>query len=270
MSRLLTGATLGALLIFAPGVARAQTSLAHPVAPAAPAPGFFTGYNFHMNADAMSGGEDTADAFDWDANFGGDFDFVDYGFGRLNFLANYHVVLGNQLRVFDPNQGNYTLELSSSIRAGRTEVAGVFHHISRHLSDRPKVFAIAWNEAAVRISRPLDQGRWHGAIQGTVGRTTERAYVDYVWQAEADANARYDLNPHLAATVAGSVTTIGVDATVAGRDRLTGARGEAGVLLTGTRGALQLFVAIDRRIDADPIDRRIRTFGLFGFRLLSR
>jgi hypothetical protein len=73
----------------------------------------------------------------------------------------------------------------------------------------------------------------------------------------------------VAATIAGSVTTIGVNADVAGRDRLTGARGEAGVLLKGTHGALQLFVALDRRVDADPIDRQIRTFGLFGFRLLS-
>ncbi|HEY7790922.1 MAG TPA: hypothetical protein VIC33_10445 [Vicinamibacterales bacterium] len=269
MKQLLMVAALGALML-CPSAARAQTSLAKPVTPSAPSPGFFTNYTFHMDAASLSGGDDTAEAFDWDANFGGDLDLIDYGAGRLNFLANYQVVLGNQLRVFDPNQGNYTLEFSSSLRVGRTEFAGVFHHISRHLSDRPKAFAIAWNEAALRVSRPLDAGRWHATLQADLGRMTERAFVDYVWQAEGDATARYDINAHVAAVFAGSVTTIGTDAAVAGRGRLTGGRGEAGVLLSGTRGALELFAAVDRRIDADPIDRQIRTFGLLGFKLLSK
>lgn len=262
---------VGAMLaLAAASPVRAQTSLAHPVTPPAPAPGFFTGYTFHMNAASMQGGNDAQDAFDWDADFGGDLDLVDYGRGRVNFLANYQVILGNQYRVFDPNQGNYTLEVSSSLYAGRTEIAGVFHHISRHLSDRPKIFAIAWNEAALRVSRPIEAGRWHGAIQGAIGRMTERAYVDYVWQAEGDARAQYNFNRHVAATAAASVTTIGVDPSVAGRSRLTGASAEGGLKLIGTHGALELFAAVDRRIDADPIDRQTRTFGLFGFRLLSQ
>ena len=40
--------------------------------------------------------------------------FVDYGHGRVRFVANYEAVLGEELRNFDPNQGNYLLDLSAS------------------------------------------------------------------------------------------------------------------------------------------------------------
>jgi len=255
---------LAALLIPAP--VAAQTSLAHPVTPPAASPGFLTNYNFHLDAAMMSGNDPR---FDWDANFGGDLDVVDYGFGRLNFLANYQVILGNQFRSFDPNQGNYTLEFSSSVRTHGVEIAGVFHHVSRHLSDRLKLFAIAWNEAGVRATHVLDRGRWQASIQGDAMRVIEKAYVDYTWQLEGDVNVRYDMNKYWALTGTGRLSTIGVDAAIAGRSRLTGGRAEAGVVLNGRRGAVELFVAYDRRIDADPIDRQTQTFELLGFKLLS-
>ncbi len=262
-------AALGAaLVLLAASPLRAQTSLTHPVTPPAPSPGFFTNYNFHMNAASLTGNSDPG--FDWDADFGGDLDLVDYGAGRLNFLANYQVILGNQLRVFDPNQGNYTLEVSSSLRVGRTEFAGVFHHISRHLSDRSKLFAIAWNEAGVRVSRLTTAGRWRLATQGTIAKVVEHAFVDYSWEAEGAADVRYRLNRHWAAIGGASLTLMGVDHAVFGRQRQTGAQAEGGVRLEGTKGALELFVAVDRRIDASPVDLETRTFGLLGFRLLSR
>ena len=55
--------------------------------------------------------------FVWDTNFGGELDFVDYGLGRTTFAANYEAVLGEEFRRFDPNQGNYLLDLSTSARA---------------------------------------------------------------------------------------------------------------------------------------------------------
>jgi hypothetical protein len=255
------------LLVSAP--LRAQTSLSHPVTPPPPGPGFYTGYNFHMDADSIDASSSDP-AFDWDADFGGDLDLIDYGAGRLNFLANYQVVLGNQLRVFDPNQGIYTLEFSSSVFVGHTEIAGVFHHISRHLSDRTKLFAIAWNLAGVRASRAMNHGRWHSTAQGTIGKVVEHAFVDYRWEAEGEADVRYDVNRHIAAIGGGSLTSMSVDHAMFGRSRQTGAHAEGGVRFTGDKGAIELFVAYDRRIDADPIALQTRTFALMGFRLLSR
>src|SRR5579872_5528329 len=115
-----------------------------------PDPGFMTRYDFHLSADAL-GIRDPR--FSWDARFGGEIDVIDYGIGRVSTVIDYEAVLGDELRAFDPNQSLYTLEASSSVRLGQAELVGVFHHVSRHLSDRAKLFPIAWNIAGVRALR---------------------------------------------------------------------------------------------------------------------
>ena len=99
---------------------------------------FLPRYDFHLVRRRRSPSDDDP-RFSWDTHFGGDFDFVDYVAGRATFVADYEAVLGSEFRPFDPNQGNYTLEaFVVGARRASTEVAGVFHHVSRHLSDRPK------------------------------------------------------------------------------------------------------------------------------------
>ena len=110
--------------------------------------------------------------FSWDTYFGGDVDFLDYVVGRLSGLADYHAVLGDEYRPFDPNQAYYTLEVSSSYRIGETEIAGVFHHVSRHLSDRPKQLAIAWNVAGRGVLRRFERQGHDGRSAG--GRRRDR------------------------------------------------------------------------------------------------
>src|SRR5262245_62249867 len=95
---------------------------------------FMSRYDFHMSAAGLA---DPDPRFSWDTHWGGDFDFIDYAHGRMMFLADYQVILGRENRLFDPNQGNYTLAVSGSLRIKGTEFAGVLHHVSRHLSDRP-------------------------------------------------------------------------------------------------------------------------------------
>ena len=58
---------------------------------------------------------------------------------------DYEPVMGNELQPFDPNQGNYGIELLGAGRRGEFELGLVFHHTSRHLGDRAKDFGIAWN-----------------------------------------------------------------------------------------------------------------------------
>ena len=96
-----------------------------------------------------------AEQFVWIADYGGDVDLLGYGAGRVNFLANYEAIVGEEFRRFDPNQGNYILDVSSSLRRGALELAVVFHHVSRHLSDRPKTFHIDWNMVGIQAVRPV-------------------------------------------------------------------------------------------------------------------
>jgi hypothetical protein len=252
------------------GVTIAARAIAQPPLPAPtvapPEPQFLARYNFHLMAASL-GSDD--DRFKWDSHFGGDLDLVDYVKGRANILADYEAVLGNQLRAFDPNQGNYTLEASSSIRAGATEIAGVFHHVSRHLSDRPKIFAIAWNVLGVRVLRRLEVSGATFDVQGGIGHVTQRAFVDYVWTAYGDVVIRRPINHRLVAYAHGNGELFGIDA-ASSRGTQQDGRFEAGIRILGTAAALELFAGLERRIDADPIDEQPQRWTLAGFRIVSK
>ena len=109
--RLMRRAACAACLVcaFAPR-ARAQWIAPPPVDPPVHA-AFMPRYDFHLSADATASGDDR---FSFDTHFGGDIDLVDYKHGRGTILIDYQAILGDQLRPFDPNQGNYLLEVSSS------------------------------------------------------------------------------------------------------------------------------------------------------------
>src|SRR6476620_3926775 len=113
---------------------------------------FIPRYDFHLSADRLSSGDAR---FIWDTNFGGEVDLLDYAVGRATFTGNFESVLGNQFRNFDPNQGNYLLDSSLSLREHGTEAAALFHHTSRHLSDRFKRAPVAWNMFGVRVQRAV-------------------------------------------------------------------------------------------------------------------
>lgn len=234
---------------------------------AAPRVRLFTDFDFHL-AIAQVGSDD--EQFVWDADYGGDIDLLDYGTGRVNFLANYEAILGEQLRRFDPNQGNYTLDISGSWRVGRLEVAGVFHHISRHLADRRKTFPIDWNMVGVQVRRPFAAGQAAGEVHGRALWTIKRSFVDYRAEYGGGASVRRPVHPRLALVGSGGVTIVPVDASVFGRGTQTGASLEGGVRIDGTGAAMEFFVAVERRIDASPFDRQPRTWGMVGLRLVGR
>ncbi len=246
--------------------ARAQPPLPTPSQPP-PTPEFLAHYNFHLSAESIAGGNER---FKWDAHSGLDVDFVDYVSGRANILVDYEVVLGNEIRLFDPNQGNYTLEASASGRAGATELAGVFHHVSRHLSDRPKQFAIAWNVLGVRVLRRVKAGGTTFDIQGGAGRVVQRAYVDYAWTANVDVVIRRPVNERVGVYAHGLGELFGVDAAVSTRGTQEDGRVEGGLRINGAAAALEIFAGFERRIDAYPIDRRPGRWGLAGFRLVGK
>ena len=244
----------------------AQAPLLKPEAAPASAD-LLSNYNFHLSADALNIDDPR---FSWQTHFGGDFDLVDYVKGRANILIDYEAVLGDQLRLFDPNQGNYTLEASGSARVNGTEVAGVLHHVSRHLSDRPKDFAIAWNVLGVRVLRQASAAGVAMELQGSAGKVIERAFVDYAWTADADVVLRRPIAPRVGVFAHGFGQLIGVDHAIAGRDARQGGRLEGGVRLNGRGGAVELFAGLERRIDADPLDGLSQRWLFAGFRFVSR
>jgi hypothetical protein len=221
---------------------------------------------FHLNAEHLSSDDPR---FVWDTNFGGEVDFVDYGLGRATFVANYQAMLGEELRNFDPNQGNYTLEGSSSARVAGVELALVFHHVSRHLGDRAKTFAIDWNMLGGRVGKTFSVGTTRMDARVDLRKTTLHSYVDYTWELDSSLHNVYPVRPRIAAISDVGIRLVGVDGS-RDRGRQTGAHGEGGVRFEGRAGAIELFVAAERRIDPWPLEFGVESWVGAGFRLLSR
>lgn len=243
------------LLVLAATPASAQTSSVD----------FLSRFDVQLAMEHLAEGDPR---FVWDGRFGGELDFIDYGRGRATFTAEYEVLLGEQFRVFDPNQGNYTLAASASVRLRRVEVAGVFHHVSRHLSDRPKRQAIDWNMAGARVHGTFTRGRTTIEPRVDVRGVVQRSFVDYQWELNAATRARVRVAARAAVVAAGGVRVLGVDLS---RDRGTqyGARGEGGIRLEGTAAAVELFVAAERRIDPYQLEFTTGSWVTVGFRVVS-
>jgi len=221
---------------------------------------------FHMSAEHLSGDDPR---YVWDADFGGELDVIDYRTGRATFEANYQVVLGEQIRSFDPNQGNYILAGLVSFRADDTEVAGVLYHQSRHLADRPKQDAVDWNMLGGRVRRKFSSAGTiidaRADLRGVFMKTT----VDYSWELDAGMRTHVKVHPAVGVVGAIGIRYLGVDGS---RDRgnQTGYKLEGGVRFEGRAGALELFVAGERRIDPYPLEFGTVQWVTAGFRLLSR
>jgi len=241
--------------------ARAEDPV-HPV----PLIRFMPRYDFHIAADHLS----TDDIrFVWDANFGGEVDFVDYGIGRATFAGNFETVMGNQFRNFDPNQGNYLLDSSLSLRDGGTEVAALFHHTSRHLSDRSNRVSVAWNMLGARVHRGIVAGKTAIQLTGDVRGVLLKNHVDYNWEAGGDVHVAVPLRPAVSVITSGRLQLLGVDGSQQ-RGTQTGGRAEAGLRFTGEKGAIELVVAAERRVDPYPLEFSTLNWISAGFRFVSR
>jgi len=269
---LIAFATLVALATAGPAGAQQQPT----ATPRPDNPEFLPRFDFHLTIDRLMRSQTPqqklADRrFSWDSHYGGSFDLVDYVGGRATVTADYQAVLGNEFRPFDPNQANYILEASLSGRASdQTEIAAIFHHVSRHISDRPKTFAVAWNLLGGRFMHHAGSGAttFDLAIDG--GRVVQRSYVDYAWLAGAQVQARHVLTAHAGVFLHTEGQLFMVDKSEIGRSRQAGGRVEAGFRLNGRGGVMELFAGYEKRPDAHPLDRLSQRWGLVGLRLLSR
>ncbi len=263
--------TPGSLVVRAAAVVGLSLASVLPAAAQSPAPNpnppttpqFMARYDFHLSAVGLTSSDPR---FTWDTHWGGDVDLVDYVAGRAKVLVDYEAMVGSQLRAFDPNQGNYTLEASASGRLHGTEIAGVFHHVSRHLSDRPKLFAIAWNVAEARVLRQFTAGQSRIDVVAEAGKVTEHAFVDYTWTASADVRLDRPLTPHVGVFGHARGETFGVThgAGASSRGTQTGGLVEAGIRIPGPGGALELYGGFEKRVDADQIRAHPRALGVRG------
>ena len=286
------GRAPGAVLIAACLVLTCAAGAAaqQPVVAAAPArPEFFSRFDFHLNAAWLGESSPAATSaapaatppasvvknaaehrYSFDTHWGGSLDFVDYVVGRTSFIIDYEAIIGDEFRLFDPNQGVYTLEAASSARVGDAEVVGIFHHVSRHLADRANKQAVAWNAAGVRLLKRVTRQSTTLDVDAELTRVVAKAFVDYDWIGELNLSLRHPLNGHVAVFVQGSGKLFTVDATVPNRGAQTGGVAEAGVRLKGSGGVLELFAGFEKRVDAYELERDSRRWVLAGFRLLSR
>ncbi len=221
---------------------------------------------FHMSAEHLSG-EDLM--FVWDTNFGGELDVIDYRAGRASFVANYQAILGYEFRHFDPNQGNSILAGSTSVRTRAAEVAGVFYHQSRHLADRANRVAVAWNMVGARAQRRVIVQRARVDARLDVRGVIAKAFVDYSWEIEGAVRSDVQIRPGVGVLFGGTLRRLGVDGSQNRGDQ-TGFRGETGVRFEGRRGAMEFFLAAERRIDPSPLQFGTASWATVGFRLLSR
>ena len=251
------------LFLAASPLASAQEPLSVPPASVS----FIPRYDWNMSAAFLA---EPDPRFTWDTRWKGDFDLLSVPKGRGTFLIDYQALCGSDYRPFDPYQGNYLLEGSGSVFAGTTEIAGVFSHMSRHLSDRPKRGAVADNSLGPRILRRFGDARQSVDLRVDVRKVVVRSYEDYTWIEDVDVVLRRRLSPRFSLYGRGYGRLIQVDASVAGREQQKGGRVEVGVKVHGSGGAMEVFGGGEQVIDADPLDRTPRDWAFVGVRMLAR
>ena len=244
------------------------------VVPAPPSPEFLSRYDFHLSVDSLMPPKDTPEEiaderFSWETHFGGSFDVVDLVFARAGATIDYEAVEGSEYRPFDPNQGNYTLEGFVLARTGRFEVGPVFHHVSRHLGDRPKRQAIAWNELGGRVLDRREFGKTSLDVDLEGGYAVQHSFVDYTWISDARLLVKHPINGVVGIFGTAWGQLVGVNESL-GRSTQTGGRVEVGVRVSGRGAVMELYVGYENRVDAYPLDHVPQHWALTGLRLVSR
>lgn len=230
-------------------------------------------YHFHLNMAHLSSDDPR---YVWDANYGGEFGIVAVGRTQLTFVANYQAGLGDEFHPFDPNQGNYTLDGVLSTRVKGFYVAGVFHHLSRHLADRAKRPPVDWNMFGGRVGATFKQNDTDIDARLDLFGTILKTNVDYNWEMHAGVRAHHRIYGTLGVMGAGTLRVVGTNG-LANRGNQTGGRGEGGLRVSGKAATVELYLAIERVIDPYPTPlfnnigyANTATFFSVGMRLLSR
>lgn len=239
--------------------AAADAAASRPVAELLP------GYDFRIGLEHLSGDDPR---FVWDAHYGGVIGLVRYRGIRLDMVADYEALLGSEYQPFDPLQGNYALGGSLGGEVGGLQIDMVMHHLSRHLGDRAKRDAIAWNMYGGRVRAARTRGALQLDGRALLRATTNKAFVDYDWEVETGLAGRYRIHPRASVLGGAELRRIGVDGS-RNRGDQTGFRVEGGMRFDGRAGDLELVVAFERRIDPYQLEFGTASWLTAGFRVVS-
>ena len=216
---------------------------------------------------SLAGMQTSDPQFSWVERSRGDLDLVGYRHGRVNFLIDTELVMGSERRSFDLNQANIIFELSGSWRAGAVEIAGVAHHVSKHVVDREFDRVPAWDTVGARATYAVATPASQASVTLDYGRIVQHTFVDYAWTSQLTARFEGAIAGRARAFLFGSGGLIGVDGTLPGRDTQKGGRIEGGVRVSPARGAAEVYAALEHRVDAYPTSRLPTSWFELGVRL---
>ena len=235
--------------------------------------GFLTRGDWLLSAAPMASGDPR---FAWSVRQRFDVDVAHFPRGRVNLFFDNEIVMGRERREFDFNHGNVMFETSALAQIGGVDAALVFHHMSRHLIDRPVDRVVAYHTVGGRAEHVFAIGRSRVAPAAELHRVVQRTFVDYQWLSQFTVRADYPFDNGNRLFVTGSFGWDGVDRTALGdlgeplnREAQPGGRVEGGVHLLGRTIALDLYGAFERRVDAFPVARVPLSWLEAGFRLAS-
>lgn len=248
-------------------MASAQTPAPQPGTPTTITSGFVTRTGVSIGLAHLTAGDPR---FNWAARFNGDVDIADYKRGRINLYGEYDAVFGSERRPFDLNHENYTVDISATYRAKGAEFFGVIHHVSRHLTDRQNDRAVAWNSVGIAGQRLFNAGENAVRLRFDLAQVFQHTYNDYTWTAWLTAEVARPFIRGSRAYARGNGGFQGVDQSVVGRERLCGARLEAGLHLPGLNGGADIYLGYERRIDGYPLSRQRTRFVEWGVRVGRR
>ena len=232
--------------------------------------GFLTAFRTVLDITNLNGIE--ADRrFNWDADVSIDVDVVDAGFLRGNLFASVETIIGNQLRGVDPNQNNYTADMSVFFRLPRGELMTTFHHVSRHMSDRSGDQSISWNMIGVGYGNLFTLSRFNVDVDAGVRAlwTVERAGVDYVSQFGAYFELTKPISDRFALIGSADGVAVKLDPEKLQRGNLRALQLEGGLRIINRAAAFDLYIAREQRIDATSQLREFTQWTKLGVRIVA-
>jgi hypothetical protein len=254
-------AAIAASLLFVPA-ALAQT---------APVPGVPTAASGPLSRShffvALAGLQIDDPRFSFAERARADVDLFSYGRGRVNLLVDTELVMGSERRSFDLNQANVMFETSASYRVGPVDLAGVIHHVSRHIVDREFDRVPAWHTIGARAMHVFAVPEGTIDVSVEYGRVVQKTFVDYTWTNQATVRFNRVIGSRLRLFASGRGGFVGVEPAVLGRRRQAGGRAEGGVRFVTERGLVDLYAATEHRVDGYPTSRVPSTWVELGFRL---
>ncbi len=209
------------------------------------------------------------DAFAWDTWIGGGAGLLRVKTATAYLTADVETILGRERRAFDANQANYHLEGGLRLRLGRQLVVPFFHHVSRHVVDRPKTQLVDWNLLGVRVTGPLPQSFPLAArYAASVARTVHTRGVGYQWEIVGVLDVEVAQLPWGAPYLRADARLVTVDpeAGLAPGDFVDFV-GQGGLRFHRGGRNLDLFAAYEHRNDVFVLLPGARDRALFGLRI---